>query len=51
MSELEAERLPNDVDREMHEEYIPWHHWTEAVEKAKNYIIDLQAIAAYELDK
>ena len=51
LPELEAEGLPNDADREMHEEYILWHHWTEAVEKARNQIIDLQAIAAYGLNR
>ena len=47
LPELEAEGLPNDADHELHGEYILWHHWKEAVEKARNQIVDLQAIAAY----
>ncbi|MBW1796057.1 MAG: hypothetical protein JRJ38_16815 [Deltaproteobacteria bacterium] len=39
--------LPDDADHEMHEDYIMWHHWTEAVQKARKQVVDLEAIAAY----
>jgi len=47
LAELDSKKLPDDADHEMHEDYIMWHHWTDAVEKAKKQIIDLETIAAY----
>ena len=47
LSELDTEGLPDDADHEMHEDYIMWHHWTDAVKKAKKQVGDLEAIAAY----
>ena len=47
LAELDTKRLPNDANHEMHEDYIMWHHWTDAVEKAKKQVIDLDPIAAY----
>jgi len=47
LAELYSRKLPDDADHEMHEDYIMWHHWTDAVEKAKKQIIDLETIAAY----
>ncbi len=45
--ELDTKGLPDDADHEMHEDYIMWHHWTEALEKARKQVIDLETIAAY----
>jgi hypothetical protein len=47
LAELDTKGLPDDADHEMHEDYIMWHHWTKAVEKARKQVIDLEAIAAY----
>ena len=47
LAELDKKGLPDDADHEMHEDYIMWHHWTDAVEKAKKQIIDLETIASY----
>ena len=47
LAELDTKGLPNDANHEMHEDYIMWHHWTEAVEKASKQVKDLKAIAAY----
>lgn len=51
LNELEAKGLPDDADHEMHEDYIMWHHWTEAVEKANNQVAFLQEIAAYGVQR
>ena len=47
LAELDTKGLPDDADHEMHEDYIMWHHWTEALEKARKQVIDLNAIAIY----
>ncbi|MBA7553825.1 hypothetical protein ES705_46424 [subsurface metagenome] len=47
LAELDTKGLPDDAEHEMHEDYIMWHHWTEAVEKARKQVIDLNAIAVY----
>ena len=47
LAELDTKGLPNDANHEMHEDYIMWHHRTDAVEKAKKQVIDLDPIAAY----
>ena len=47
LAELDVEGLPDDAGHEMHEDYILWHHWMEAVEKARNQVAELEAIASY----
>jgi hypothetical protein len=47
LSELEEQGLPDNADYEMHEDYIMWHHWTEAVQKAEKQIASLREIAEY----
>ena len=47
LSELEEKGLPDNADYEMHEDYIMWHHWSEAAEKAEKQIESLQPIAKY----
>ena len=47
LAELDTKGLPDDADHEMHENYIMWHHWMEALEKARKQVIDLEMIAAY----
>ena len=39
--------LDNDADYKMHEDYIMWHHWTEAAEKAGKHIEALRMITEY----
>ena len=45
--ELEEKGLPDNADYEMHEDYIMWHHWSEAAEKAEKQIDSLLPIAKY----
>ena len=47
LSELEEKGLPDNADYEMHEDYIMWHHWSEAAEKAEKKIESLLPIAKY----
>jgi hypothetical protein len=47
LAELDTKGLPDDADHEMHEDFIMWHHWTDAAKKAKKQVKDLEAIAAY----
>ncbi|MCK4389801.1 MAG: hypothetical protein KAV83_06150 [Desulfobacterales bacterium] len=47
LAELDTKGLPDDADHEMHEDYIMWHHWTDAVKNAKKQVRDLEVIAAY----
>ena len=47
LAELDTKGLPDDADHEMHEDYIMWHHWADAVKKARKQVIDLDTIAAY----
>ena len=47
LSELEEKGLPDNADYEMHEDYIMWHHWSDAAEKAVKQIEALQPIAKY----
>jgi len=49
--ELDERGLPDDASHEMHEDYIMWHHWTDAVEKARKQVSDLEAIAAYGVQR
>ncbi len=47
LAELDTKGLPDDAGHEMHEDYIMWHHWTEALEKARKQVMDLETIATY----
>lgn len=47
LAELDEKGLPDDANHEMHEDYIMWHHWTDAVKKAKKQVKDLEAVAVY----
>lgn len=47
LSELEEKGLPDNADYEMHEDYIMWHHWSEAAETARKQTESLQPIAEY----
>ena len=47
LGELDIKGLPDDADHEMHEDFIMCHHWTDAAEKAKKQIKDLESIAVY----
>ncbi len=49
LSHIEEKGLPDDADVEMHEDYIAWHHWTDAFLKAKKAISDLEPIAGHGL--
>ena len=51
LAELEAEGLPDNAGHEMHGDYILWHHWTEAVKKARKQIDDLGEIAVYGVQR
>ena len=44
LEQLELNGLPDDASREMHEDYIMWHHWDEAASKLRKEIADLEAI-------
>ena len=46
---IEEKGLPDDADFEMHEEYIMWHHWTDAASKARKRVSDLESIAGQGL--
>lgn len=45
LEELDAQKLPDEADYEMHEEYIMWHHWTETVDELRERIDSLSEIA------
>ena len=45
LADIEKKGLPDDADFEMHEEYIMWHHWTDAASKARKRVSDLESIA------
>jgi len=47
LTELDRKGLPDDADHEMHEDYIMWHHWTDAIKKAKKQVRDLEAVAVH----
>lgn len=51
LDDFEVKGLPDDAGHEMHEDYIMWHHWTEAVEKARKQVASLQEIAAYGVQR
>jgi len=42
---LDAVGLPDDAGYEMHEDYIMWHHWAEAIEETKKRVNALKEIA------
>jgi len=39
LAELEKKGLPDNADHEMHEDYIMWHHWTDAMAKARKFTV------------
>ena len=43
--EIESQKLPDDADYEMHEDYIMWHHWTEIAMEIQDRIASLAEIA------
>lgn len=45
LSDIETKGLPDDADYEMHEDYVMWNHWTDALEKVKRQISVLKEIA------
>ena len=47
LDDLETKGLPDDASHEMHEDYIMWHHWKEAAEKARKHVVELKEIAIY----
>lgn len=49
LSSLEDHGLPDDAGYEMHEDYIMWRHWTEAIKETKEAIEALQKIALHGL--
>ena len=51
LTELETSGLPDDADHEMHEGYIIWHHWADAVKKAKKQVRDLEAVAVHGVQR
>ena len=46
LAELESKGLPNDADYVMHEDYILWHHWSEAADQARQEVGALENVAA-----
>jgi hypothetical protein len=49
LAEIERDGLPDDADYEMHEDYIFWHHWTEAAQKVETEIERLEQITRFGL--
>jgi len=47
--DIEEKGLPDDADFELHEDYIMWHHWTDAASKARKRVSDLESIAGQGL--
>lgn len=45
LEELETQKLPDDADYEMHEDYILWNHWVEIVAETRQQIASLDEIA------
>lgn len=45
IDQLDSEGLPDSADVEMHEDYIMWHHWLGAAEKARQELASLEGIA------
>ena len=45
LSEIERKGLPDDADYEMHEDYVMWSHWADALGKVKSQVRALQKIA------
>jgi hypothetical protein len=44
LAKLDSEGLPDEAGVEMHEDYIMWHHWTEAAQKARSELSSLEDI-------
>ncbi|MBI3961035.1 MAG: hypothetical protein HY328_19660 [Chloroflexi bacterium] len=49
LEEIEREGLPEDANYEMHEDYIFWHHWSEAAQNAEKEIERLKQITRFGL--
>lgn len=45
LARLDANRLPDDANYEMHEDYIMWHHWAAVADKIRKDIASLEEIA------
>lgn len=49
LARLEDQGLPDDAGYEMHEDYIMWRHWAEAIKETKQAMEALQKIALHGL--
>ena len=49
LAEMEKRGLPDNADHEMHEDYIMWHHWTDAMVKARKKVLGLETITSHGL--
>jgi hypothetical protein len=49
LAQFELKGLPDNANHEMHEDYIMWHHWSDAIGKAKKQVLDLEAITSHGL--
>lgn len=45
LAQLDRQGLPDDAGVELHEDYLMWHHWAEALETVKQEIASLEEIA------
>ena len=51
LTDLDTKGLADNADHKMHEDYIMWHHWTDAVKKAKKQVRDLEAVAVHGVQR
>lgn len=49
LKDIEREGLPEDANYEMHEDYIFWHHWSDAAQNAEKEIERLKQITRFGL--
>lgn len=49
LARLDSEGLPDDASFEMHEDYIMWHHWTDAAQTARQDLASLEDIIRQDL--
>lgn len=49
LAELDAKGLPNDASVEMHEDFIMWHHWTDASQTARQELMSLEDVIRHDL--
>jgi len=49
LEEMDRDRLPDDADYEMHEDFIFWHHWSDAADVAEREIHTLERIIQFGL--